>query len=252
MLQELTAGLDAESARSYWRDEGLDQLVAGDEAGAIPPHVDDLVRLHRIVRKTMACTVLEFGVGYSTAVLAHALALNESEYRNLREPPKLRARAPFHLHSVDASETWIAKAQSRVPEKLRGRVTFCHSGVSAGTWNGQLCHFYDRLPDIVPDFVYLDGPDPAHVTGNVRGLSFAAPDRTVMAADLLTMESTLLPGATILVDGRINNARFLRRNFQRAFAYAVVAGTDVSIFRLDEEPLGPKSVDLAALVVRKT
>lgn len=244
----LAPDLDADAADAYWRNEGLDKLAESESGAAIPPNVHDLVRLHRLVRQGMACSVLEFGVGYSTVVLADALEKNELDFLALPERPELRTPKPFHLQSVDASETWIARTRERLPEHLGKRVDLCFSGVSAGTWNGRLCHFYDLLPDIVPDFVYLDGPDPKDVKGMVRGLSFQAADRTVIAADLLAMEPTLLPGTVILVDGRVNNARFLQRNFQRPFACQRLPGTDVTVFRLDEPPLGCHSHNLVALV----
>ena len=149
---------------------------------------------------------------------------------------------------MDASEIWLERARSRVPAGLSSRIHFHHSGLSAGTWNGRFCHFYDSLPDTVPDFVYLDGPAPEDVKGQVRGLSFQVKNRTVMGADLLFMEPTLLPGAFILVDGRLNNARFLQRNFQRPFSCHLLPGTDVTVFELNEPPLGPHSHDLAGLV----
>ena len=46
-------------------------------------------------------------------------------------------------------------------------------------------------------------------------MTFQCDERTVMAADLLLMESILLPGTFILVDGRTNNTRFLKNNFQK-------------------------------------
>ena len=248
---------------NYWRREGLDKLVAlytdaeasdpyyatsGKAKTAFAPQMDDLVRLHRLVRERMSTTVLEFGVGFSTVVLADALAKNENDYRSLPTPPPLRNRNAFKLFSVDASEHWIGETQKRVPSALRDRVSIAFSSIKAGTFNGRLCHFYDRLPNVVPDFIYLDGPLPKDVQGSVNGLDFSIDERTVMAADILLMESTLLPKAFILVDGRVNNARFLQRNFQRPFRCVYDAAGDVTTFELDEPPLGRHSFDLAALV----
>jgi hypothetical protein len=110
--------------------------------------------------------------------------------------------------------------------------------VQVGNFNGQLCHYYVNLPDIVPDFIYLDGPDPKDVNGDINGLSFKCDERTVMAADILLMEPTLLPGTFILVDGRTNNARFLERNLLRNFRIKCNKESDVTFFELIEEPLG--------------
>src|SRR5690606_34275376 len=44
-----------------------------------PPVWEDLVRLHRTIRTRRVTTVLEFGCGFSTTVMAHALAANKAE-----------------------------------------------------------------------------------------------------------------------------------------------------------------------------
>jgi hypothetical protein len=52
------------------------------------------------------------------------------------------------------------------------------------------------------------------------------------------MEPTLLPNTLILVDDRVNNARFLKRNFQRPFHRQYDSQVDVTTFELVEPPLG--------------
>jgi hypothetical protein len=227
----------------YLRTEGIDQLI--DLAGAavgFAPEPADLARIHRLIRSRKSFTVLEFGVGYSTIVIADALRKNRRDFDALARKPELRNRFLFHCFSVDASETWLDRRKTEFPEALCPFVTFFHSTVHIGTHNGQLCHFYDRLPDIVPDFVYLDGPDPNDVQGSINGMSFQCEERTVMAADLLLMEPTLLPGAFVLVDGRTNNARFLARNFTRDFRVHWDRAGDVTTFELAEDRLGPVNI----------
>lgn len=256
----------ADDIADYWRAEGLARYFAlyedkgrsdpfhatsGKAKQAFAPQLADLVRLHRLVRSRMAATVLEFGVGFSTVIVADALQKNEADFAALKEKPRLRNSKPFHLYAVDASRHWIAETRKRIPAGLSKRVTLSHSGVEAGTYRDQLCHYYKRLPNVVPDFIYLDGPSPKDVKGSVRGLDFSIDERTVMAADILLMESTLLPGAFIIVDGRVNNARFLERNFKRNFVHSYSAADDITTFTLDEPPLGRHSHDLAALVARE-
>ena len=48
---------------------------------AFPPDLEDLVYLHRIVRARKSFTVLEFGLGYSTFILADALWKNKNDSR---------------------------------------------------------------------------------------------------------------------------------------------------------------------------
>ena len=73
-------------------------------------------------------------------------------------------------------------------------------------------------------------------------MTFQCDERTVMAADLLLMESILLPGTFILVDGRTNNARFLKNNFQRNFKMSWDKDGDVTSFELQEERLGKYNI----------
>lgn len=226
------------SAASYLHSEGLHPLLESPSTSderRNPPDVEDLVRLHRLVRGHSWATILEFGVGYSTLVLADALE------KNRREASERERHRPFRVFAVDASERWIEDSRRRIPASLQQRVELLHSPVRIGTFAGQLCHFYERLPDIVPDFVYLDGPDPADVQGSIRGVSFQCPERTPMAADLLFLEPTLLPGTMILVDGRTNNARFLARNFRRRFAVNWDPQDDVTTFELQEPPLSKRN-----------
>jgi hypothetical protein len=101
---------------------------------------------------------------------------------------------------------------------------------------------------VVADFIYLDGPSPKDIEGSLHGLDFSIDERTVMSGDLLLLESTMLPRTFIIVDGRVNNARFLQRNFTRNFAHRHDPKGDITTFELDEAPLGRHSHDLAALV----
>ncbi len=213
--------------------------VSGRLDTPFPPEPADLVRLHKMVRERKSFTVLEFGLGYSTIVMAHALAKNQQDWENLSGKPEIRNRFMFQLFTVDASLRWIEQTRSRFPAALADRVHFRHSEVHAGRFNGQLCHYYDTLPDIVPDFIYLDGPAPKDVQGDINGLSFQCDERTVMAADLLLMEPTFLPGTFILIDGRTNNVRFLERNFTRKYETAWDRKGDVTTMELVEERLGP-------------
>ncbi len=50
--------------------------------------------------------------------------------------------------------------------------------------------------------------------------------------------NTMLPGTTILVDGRINNVRFLKNNFKRNFTFDWDRNADVTIIKLNEKKLG--------------
>ena len=63
-----------------------------------------------------------------------------------------------------------------------------------------------------------------------------------MSADILKMEPILLPETMILVDGRTNNARFLKNNFQRNFEMVWDKESDITTFILKEERLGKYNI----------
>ena len=222
--------------------EGVFDAVSGKLNIPFPPVVEDLARLHRLIRKRKAFTVLEFGSGLSTVVMADALSKNKADYLALQEKPELRNRFMFQIFSVESDKKWIDYSQSNFPKHLLEHVNYHYSEVKIDTFNGRICHFYDNLPDIVPDFIYLDGPNPKDVKGNVNGMTFQCDERTVMAADLLLMESILLPGTFILIDGRTNNARFLKNNLQRNFEMSWDKDGDVTSFELKEERLGKYNI----------
>jgi hypothetical protein len=218
--------------------EGVFDSVSGKLGIPFPPQLEDLVRLHRLIRSRKSFTVLEFGTGYSTAIIADALAKNERDWEALPQKPAIRNRFMFQVFSVDASQPWIDETKSRFSAELLPRVHFSHSSIKIGTYCGQLCHYYEQLPDIVPDFIYLDGPAAKDVQGTLNGVSFQCDERTVMSGDLLLLEPTFLPGTFILVDGRTNNARFLARNFKRPFKIHWDKHRDVTTMELDEDRLG--------------
>jgi hypothetical protein len=221
---------------SFYEDDPFAAVRPGGPV--FPAEPADLARLHRIVRERKVFTVLELGVGHSTIAIADALEKNRLEWEALPTKPSVRNRFMFHSFSVDTSKDWLAHTETTIPAHLRARVTFHHSSVHIGTYNGQLCHFYQSLPDIVPDFIYLDGPDPKQVEGSIHGLSFQCDERTVMSGDLLLMEPVLLPGTFVLVDGRTNNCRFLANNLRRKFEIKWDRAGDVTTFELVEERLG--------------
>jgi len=208
---------------------------------AFPPDVKDLVFLHQTVRKRKCFTVLEFGLGFSTFIMADALLKNRREFEALAEKPFIRCQTMFQLHTIDSEQRWITECQNRLSQfpEISGVVKFHFSEISSTTFNGRICHLYDKLPNIVPDFIYLDAPGTDSVKGAVNGMDFAqCSDRTVMSADLCLMEPTLLPGCFIVVDGRTNNARFIKNNFQRDWLYTWHVERSISTFELKEDPLG--------------
>lgn len=68
-----------EDATKYLEAEGLISSIyeVADEINRIPPDFEDLARLHYVVRHRKVFSVLEFGIGFSTIVIADAIQKNE-------------------------------------------------------------------------------------------------------------------------------------------------------------------------------
>tara|TARA_B100000242_G_C42977392_1_gene453660 strand:+ start:250 stop:1110 length:861 start_codon:yes stop_codon:yes gene_type:complete len=203
------------------------------------PEFDDLSRLHYIVRSRKVTTILEFGVGKSSLIFADALKLNKKDFYSYSSK-NLRRNNLYECHSVDNYKYWIDQCKQDMPEQLfaEGFLNFQLAEVEMGDFLGRACTFYNPLPNISPDLIYLDGPDQFSVKGNIRGISTNNKDRMPMSADILAFEHFLQPGTLIVVDGRAANARFLKTNLQRNWTYYFCKEWDQHFFELLEEPLG--------------
>ena len=217
---------------------GLGDVGATDrEADPFEPELVDLVRLHSLIISRRVTNVLEFGVGWSSLIMADALRLNESKHA-ATVSSRLRRTEPFRLYSVDDSASWIKTAASRLESRLRSRVHFIHSSVQMATFNDRICTRYNHLPDTCPDLIYLDGPSQSSAQGEVNGISTRHADRLPMSCDIAMMEHFLLPGTLIVVDGRTANVRFLLANLQRRWWHYHDRETDAHYLELREDPLG--------------
>lgn len=196
---------------------------------------DDLIRLHHLITSRKATTVMEFGAGKSTVVINNALEKNREKYFDFCKE-NLRRTNLFECYTVDNNEEWIKTTQEQY--SFLSSVKFHYSKCIVSTFNDRICTYYEDLPNICPDFIYLDGPDQFSPEGNVRGISTNHPDRLPMTGDILSMEYFLLPGTLIVVDGRTANAMFLKNNLQRNWEYFHSEEWDQHFFELKEPPLG--------------
>lgn len=210
-----------------------------DGGPALPPQKEDLERLYELITASFSTTVLEFGCGYSTFAISEALKVNRDRYNALDPKPPVRNTRLFKGYSVDTNREWLKEVRNKLDDD---NINLWHSPCDVGLFNGQICHYYTKMPDIVPDFIYLDGPDPLQVDGSINGLSWKCPERTPMSADILLMEPTLIPGTVILVDGRTNNFRFLKQSVKRLWMFNNDRENDVSWMRLEEDRLGKINV----------
>lgn len=218
-------------------NDDIHDPVKPDLESQYAPDKQDLSRLYNYIRSEKPFTVLEFGVGYSTLVIAKALMENEQEF-NSDKKKLIRNSKMFKVFSVDVSSKWIENLRAKIPVELKKYIELSQSDVETKLFKDQVCHFYNKLPDINPEFIYLDGPHPLDPKGNINGISFKCIERTPISADICLLESTMLPGCKILVDGRTNNVRFLKNNLKKNFKFEWDRLGDVTLITLNEKKLG--------------
>ena len=113
------------------------------------------------------------------------------------------------------------------------------------TFNNQICSEYQKLPNMIPDFIYLDGPDLDKIIGNINGINITKNSNfTPMACDILKIENLLLPGTLIMIDGRGLNASFLKHNLRRNWVFYYNTFSDQHFCYLDEISVGKKNANL--------
>jgi hypothetical protein len=198
---------------------------------------NDLCRIHYAVLSHRPLNVLEFGSGFSSAVIAHALDILDETFHEV-VAAEFGIQATFILHSVDESESWLDVTRGRVAQHLRRRISFSQSDVSITQSNWTIYSTYKHVPDVLPDLIYLDGPSPLGVSGDINGLTFNHSYRMPISGDVLLLEYFLTPGTVVLIDGRTTNSRFLQRHLARDWTMYEMERDDVSLLLLNEKPLG--------------
>ena len=209
-----------------------------------PPEIDDLWSLYSFVKKNRIVSILEFGSGWSTCVLAQALYENYQDFGDSYLKTN-RNPNPFKILSLDASEYFTQVAKARLSDGLIELVDFEVSTPRMSSINGIICHLFDNVPNFSPDLIYLDGPDCDQVTGDVSGFS-VSPEHpnskvtfgTPISGDLIRLEYFLQPGTKVIVDGRGANAEFLNSNFARSWKYEYWSKVDQHFFSLTSDPWG--------------
>ncbi|MDC2991420.1 hypothetical protein OAZ12_01080 [Candidatus Pelagibacter sp.] len=204
-----------------------------------PPEIMDLYRLHEFIILNKRLTILEFGSGWSSLVLAHALMINQKKYKTVNK--KIRKSNLFELHILENERKYLnitKKRNIKILGSFNKKINYFFSNCKMTTYNGKFCTEYLKLPQVNPDFIYLDGPDQFKVLGKKNNFTTNHTDMMPMVSDILKFENFLIPGTIIVIDGRTANSQFLKNNFQRKWDYYHDKVNDQNIFYLADISLG--------------
>lgn len=202
----------------------------------------DLSRLHAVITYFNVINVIELGSGLSTNVIGDALRINSEKLQ--KKIAKVRRRDPFISYSVECDAKYIELTRDLISKKNMKHVKIHHTNAIVSKYRDSLAGMHKSLPQVCPDFIYIDGPSPySYENSGDFNLNVSHPDITNITCDLLTIENFLLPGTIVIFDGMTNNSRFNSRNLERSWLIHEDIVNDYTILILDEEPLGIHNIN---------
>jgi len=197
----------------------------------------DVYRLWKYVRSHKPKFILEYGSGFSTVTMAAALQKNNLE------------GTPGKLLSIEGHERWKENTESLLTEeekqftevkvltpeicykKLKiqkmGQVGWYKTRRNIPNTQGIIALEYKECVKLVPDFIFLDGPDPKSVPNYGDDQGHFPP----IVIDALQMEKNLPKGSTILVDGRGSNCTILFNNLKEEWSCKKLHFSQSTVFR---------------------
>lgn len=208
------------------------------------PELIDLYNLYQFIIKNKRITSLEFGCGWSSLIIALALRENKKKYNE--QIKNLRRNNAFQNYIVDNERKYLNISKNRIKDydsTLLKDNFFLFSKVRIVKNDFRYVTEFNELPNINPDFIYLDGPDQFKIISNNK-FNINHKDFAPMSADILKIEFFLNPGTIILVDGRGLNSNFLRKYLKRKWHYKYIKFSDQHIFTLEKDIKGKHSEKL--------
>ena len=189
------------------RDDTVKRIIRKRPSYAREPDYNDLLFLWNTVRKRKPRVVLEFGAGWSTYVIASALAANAAQGSN------------GFLYSLDHMEEWVNVTNDTMPQEYKKHCKVIYSPLNENEYDGVKGWVFLDIPDIIPNMVFLDSPS---ITKERCG-----------AFDLLYMEDRFPEDFYLIIDKRHKNTAILKEKFKRKYIYKEYRGPFGGIYYMN-------------------
>ena len=227
IIDRFFLGYKKKKAKIFFKKKDYLKYFFEGSTNEFMPNFIDLERLFKLIIKRKPKVILEFGSGFST--IAICLALRE-----------IKAKENFigKLISVEGNKKWFDNTKNKINDDLKPFVKIKYSASNSILIDNQLASLHESLPNVSPNFIYLDGPSQFNVKKDINGISTRHKDMLPMVSDILKLEHFYTPGTMIVCDGRAANAKFLKDNFKRRWKYLNNLKTDQHIFWLIDPVLG--------------
>lgn len=210
----------------------------GIKKNIIPPTFKHLDFLYNLVKKNKRISSLEFGVGWSSLVISKALEENKKNYLNKNLFLKrIFKDSLFFNYVIDAEKKYLKIFENFSKTSGLKNIKFKKILWQYFLKKKSIIASGKNLPGIVPDFIYLDGPNPAKIINKSKKFDKTF-DFPVIVDDLLTYENFLNNGCILVVEGRAHNASYLLRELKRNWKYQYLKKIDTHIFKLNDKSAG--------------
>lgn len=231
---------------NFFKKEKLEQFVntlkgSGKNSkylknNLLKPILKDLYFIYNVIIKTRRISALEFGCGFSSEVIC--IALNKNKIKYQKKTRDLKIKNQFKNIIIENQKKYLKIFKKRSHYLKNFEINYAECVYT--NFNGTYATVYKNLPILSPDFIYLDGPDPNSVKKKHKDveLNTAHGNLFPLSCDILKIEYFLIPGTIIVIDGRGQNAHFLRDNFKRNWAYKYYNDFDMHFFILTDNALG--------------
>jgi len=234
-------------ALNYFKQKRLDKLFNKNYENVYPPNLKDLYFIYKTIIQFKRINILEFGCGFSSLIIRKALSENKKRFNKINFE-KLGLNRTFEHIAIDDQQKYIQITKKRNKEYILDKSVkqkFVFSQCKMTSFKGQICSEYEKLANIVPDFIYLDGPNLNEIKNHKNNINLSKNTNfTPMSCDILKIENLLLPGTIIMIDGRGLNSSFLKNNLKRNWIYYYNNFSDQHFFYLEEVSVGKKNSKL--------
>jgi hypothetical protein len=205
------------------------------------PILQDLYNIYQVIIKNNRTSVLEFGSGWSSIIISRALIENKKNFKK----NKFKINPFFEHHILENEKKFLYYTKKKINYFLKNyknkNVKYSFSDCFLEVVNNKFVTLYKKLPDINPDFIYLDGPDQSKIKSKKKSFKINSEKFMPMVSDILLIEYFLIPGTIIMIDGRGANAQYLKNNFTRKWGYKYFKDSDQHLFQLQAPSLGKKN-----------
>ena len=202
-----------------------------------PPSFKHLIFLSNFIKKKKKVSCLEFGVGWSSLVIAEALEENRKKFsknKNYKYIKQIFKDNTYRNCIMDGNKKYI-----NIFKKLSFKSKIFNIKFNLVNWKfvkfdkNTYAAKADKLPQIIPDLFYLDGPDPMDVK-KPKNENISLNKFPIIISDLLFYENYLNNDCSIVAEGRAHNVIFLKKNLQRNWTYRYLPKIDTHILTLKE------------------